>query len=175
MSRILIVYATTDGHTRRISERIAERIGASGYTATLQSVADATDPAAHDAVIAGASVRYGKHSPAMREFLNRHAGALEGRPTAFFSVNLVARKPDRRTVESNESVRKFVESLNFKPTRIEIFPGKLDYPRYKFFERLMIRLIMKMTGGPTDGKAVVDYTNWDEVDRFADSMVKLIH
>ncbi|RFF26962.1 MULTISPECIES: menaquinone-dependent protoporphyrinogen IX dehydrogenase [unclassified Wenzhouxiangella] len=174
MSTILIVYATTDGHTRLICERMSERIRAAGHGVTLQAVSDAGsfDPSTHDAVIAGASIRYGKHDPSMREFLNGNADRFGDCPVAFFSVNLVARKPEKRTVEGNQYVRKFLESLTFEPAPIEIFAGKLDYPRYKFFDRFMIRLIMKMTGGPTDPSTVVDYTDWERVDRFADTVME---
>ena len=48
-----------------------------------------------------------------------------------------------------------------------MFAGKLDYPRYGFFDRQMIRLIMWMTKGPTDPKAVVEFTDWAKVDAFA--------
>ncbi|MFW5927356.1 MAG: flavodoxin domain-containing protein, partial [Wenzhouxiangella sp.] len=117
MSTILIVYATTDGHTGRISERMGERVRANGREARVVPVAEAgsVDPADFDAVIAGASVRYGKHDRSMRDFLNGHAGRFEGRPVAFFSVNLVARKPEKRTVEGNQYVRKFLDSLSFEP------------------------------------------------------------
>jgi menaquinone-dependent protoporphyrinogen oxidase len=48
-----------------------------------------------------------------------------------------------------------------------VFAGKLDYPRYRWFDRQMIRLIMALTGGPTDPTTVVDYTDWAAVDGFA--------
>lgn len=41
-----------------------------------------------------------------------------------------------------------------------------DYPRYRPFDRFMIRLIMWMTKGPTDPATVVDYTDWKEVEAF---------
>jgi menaquinone-dependent protoporphyrinogen oxidase len=31
-----------------------------------------------------------------------------------------------------------------------VFAGALRYPRYRWYDRFMIRLIMKMTGGETD-------------------------
>jgi menaquinone-dependent protoporphyrinogen oxidase len=172
MQNILIVYATTDGHTRKICDRMHERLRSTGSEVRLVDIADAGshDPARFARIVVGGSVRYGKHDARLLEFMRRHAALLQERHCSFFSVNLVARKPEKRTIEGNNYVRKFLEALPFRPEQVEIIAGKLDYPRYGFIDRLMIRLIMKMTGGPTDPKAVVDYTDWDEVDRFADSL-----
>ena len=48
-----------------------------------------------------------------------------------------------------------------------LFGGELDYQRYGLFNRYVIRLIMKINGGPTDLNTKVEFTNWDEVNRFA--------
>jgi menaquinone-dependent protoporphyrinogen oxidase len=42
----------------------------------------------------------------------------------------------------------------------------LDYPRYGFWDRLVIRVIMLLTRGPTDPRAVVEFTDWSKVDAF---------
>lgn len=56
---------------------------------------------------------------------------------------------------------------------VAVFAGKLDYPRYGFWDRQMIRLIMWMTGGPTDPHAVVDYTDWQQVEAFGQAVAAL--
>ncbi|MDT8409940.1 MAG: menaquinone-dependent protoporphyrinogen IX dehydrogenase [Wenzhouxiangellaceae bacterium] len=176
MKNILIIYATTDGHTEKICRRMAERIDASHQRAEMRSIADAEsiDPSAFDAVAVGGSVRYGKHHPGITAFLEDHAATLGRMPNAFFSVNLVARKPEKRNSEDparNPHVGKFLKQLEFKPAHVEIIAGKLDYPSYRLLDRIMIQLIMKMTQGPTDKTTVKDYTDWDQVDRFADWLV----
>ncbi|MGC9492492.1 flavodoxin domain-containing protein, partial [Vibrio genomosp. F10] len=47
------------------------------------------------------------------------------------------------------------------------FAGALYYPRYKWIDRVMIRFIMKLTGGETDTTKEVEYTNWSKVSIFA--------
>lgn len=176
MPNTLIVYATTDGQTRKISERIQQTLRASGLETTLADVhkASALDPAGFDGVIAGASVRYGKHDSAMARFLDDNRDAITRVPNAFFSVNLIARKPEKRNLEGNKYLRKFLERLSFQPMHVEIIAGKLDYPSYRFIDRIMIRMIMKVTGGPTDGTSVIEYTDWDQVDEFARRMAAAI-
>lgn len=174
MPETLIVYATTDGHTRTIGERIQAIMRRHGHEAALVDVAQAEtlDAGRFDCVIAGASVRYGKHDPRMARFLDAHSDWLSRIPSAFFSVNLTARKPEKRSPGDNAYVRKLLDGLSFQPDHIEVFAGRLDYPSYGFLDRLMIQLIMKMTGGPTDRNAVIDYTDWEQVDRFADRMLR---
>lgn len=91
----------------------------------------------------------------------------------FFSVNLVARKPDRDRVETNTYVQRFLKRIDWRPDAVAIFAGKLNYPIYSFWDRQVIRLIMWMTNGPTNPDAVVDYTDWDRVEAFARDLVSL--
>ena len=44
--------------------------------------------------------------------------------------------------------------------------GKLDYKKYPFFDRIMIRFIMWMTKGPTNTNTEIEYTNWNRVTKF---------
>jgi menaquinone-dependent protoporphyrinogen oxidase len=87
-------------------------------------------------------------------------------PSAFFSVNVVARKPEKNQPESNPYVQKFLKQASWQPKKMAVFAGKINYPIYTFWDRQIIRLIMWMTGGPTDPKSVVDFTDWNKVDDF---------
>ncbi len=67
-------------------------------------------------------------------------------PSAFFAVNLTARKPEKRSPQTNAYTRKFLLSSPWQPKQCAVFAGALRYPRYRWFDRVMIRFIMKMTG-----------------------------
>jgi menaquinone-dependent protoporphyrinogen oxidase len=92
--RTLLAYSTTDGHTRRICERLRDALLAAGQGAELATIAEAgqLDLAAYDRIVVGASNRYGRHKPEVAAFAEAHRAALQGRPNAFFSVNIIARK-----------------------------------------------------------------------------------
>jgi len=169
LATILFVFSTVDGHTREICERLAAQVQHAGHTASLGELRADTEPdlAGSDRVVIGASIRYGRHRPEVARFMKRHREALESRHAVFFSVNVVARKPNRRDAHTNPYVRKFLRSLGWQPAEIAIFAGKIDYPRYGFFDRTMIRLIMYVTGGPTDPTSTTDFTDWDAVDALA--------
>ena len=169
MARICIVYASTDGHTRKICERLRESIEARGTQVELVCIQTvrAEDLPEFDKIVVGASIRYGRHSPRVVEFVNSNAQALHAKPSAFFSVNLVARKPQKNRPETNPYVRKFLQRSRWRPQELDLFAGKLDYPRYGAADRLMIRVIMWLTHGPVDPRAVVEFTDWSRVEAFA--------
>ena len=166
--RILIVYSTTDGHTRRICERLQRIAEGQGHRVTLADLeaGASPEPDRYDKVVIGARIRHGRHSPRVAEFVDRHRNVLEAKPSAFFSVNIVARKPEKSRPESNPYVRKFLRQVSWRPTEAAVFAGKLDYPRYDFWDRAIIRFIMWLTRGPTDPNTVVEFTDWQQVDAF---------
>lgn len=169
MSNILIVYSTVDGHTRHISEHLAGLLRTSGHEAQLLSVVDVSSDelADCDKVIIGASIRYGNYRPELEEFVREKAALLGSKPSAFFSVNLVARKPGRDTPATNPYISKLLNRTTWRPDVIGIFAGKLDYSRYRPIDRYMVRLIMWLMGGPKQTGVVQEYTNWDRVSEFA--------
>lgn len=169
MPRTLIACSTVDGHTLKICERIKAALERAGHDCTLAMLSASAAPAVagFDTVVVGASIRYGKHRPEVAAFLRAHRAALEDGRCAFFSVNVVARKPGKDTPEGNQYVRELVREIGWRPALLGVFAGKLDYPRYTFMDRNVIRFIMLMTDGPTDPKAVVDFTHWPSVDAFA--------
>jgi menaquinone-dependent protoporphyrinogen oxidase len=168
MSNILIIYATTDGQTRKISQRLQQVVEQHGHQVTVVPIEDASrlDLASFDKIVIGASIRYGKHSPLITGFIEKNRALLESRPNAFFSVNVVARKAEKNRPEANPYLQKFLRRISWHPRELAVFAGKIDYPSYRPIDRFMIRLIMWMTKGPTDPAAVIEFTDWQQVDSF---------
>lgn len=169
MINCLLIYSTTDGHTREICERLVTLLAEHQHRVTLRDVeqAEDIDPHSFDKIIVGASIRYGHHAKSVYRFIADNAAALAQKPNAFFSVNLVARKTGKRSAETNPYVRKFLRQIPWKPDLVDVFAGKLDYPRYHFWDRQIIRMIMWITKGPTDPITVMDFTDWSQVAEFA--------
>jgi menaquinone-dependent protoporphyrinogen oxidase len=168
MARILIIYSTTDGHTRKICRHLRQVIEQQDHQVTLMSIDDKpnVDLESFDKIVIGASIRYGKHSKQVYEYIKRNAQILDSRPNAFFSVNVVARKPEKNQPETNPYLKKFLKQISWQPKEVAVFAGKIDYQMYNFRDRQIIRLIMWMTKGPTDPETVVEFTNWKQVERF---------
>ena len=125
MADNLIIYSTVDGHTREICERLRGIGEQGGHAVTTEELVPGSDfdLEPFDRIVIGASIRYGKHRPEVARFIDENRGFLESRPSAFFSVNAVARKPEKRTPETNPYVRKFLKSITWRPETIGIFAG----------------------------------------------------
>ena len=167
-TKIGILYSTVDGQTLKICNEIKEVLVEKGNTVELFSIEDFDKKVMDfDKFVIGASIRYGKHNSKIIDFINEHKQELESTENAFFSVNLVARKPEKASPETNPYFIKFLQTIDWIPNKSAVFAGKLDYQKYPFTDRLMIQLIMWMTNGPTNSKTKIEYTDWDKVKEFA--------
>ena len=168
MSSFLIIYSSTDGHTKKICERITNFLN-DGNLVKLLSLEDATkiDLSNFEKIIIGASIRYGKHSKELYKFINLKKNILDQKKSAFFSVNVVARKSEKNTAETNPYINKFLKISKWKPNKISVFAGKVDYPNYSFFDKYIIKFIMFITKGPTDTSQSYEFTDWSKVDDFS--------
>lgn len=171
--KILIIYSTVDGHTLAICHRIQALLQPHGHQVSLEPLAAITQPSgtlnlqSFDKIVIGASIRYGKHRPELVAFLKRAGAIIGSRPNAFFTVNLVARKPEKNRPDTNPYLIKLLKNLSWRPAHLAVFAGKIDYPRYGFFDRQIIRFIMWLTDGPTGSHDVIDFTDWSQVEAFA--------
>ena len=109
----------------------------------------------------------GKHSKELYKFINLNKNILDQKKSAFFSVNVVARKPEKNTAETNPYINKFLKISKWKPNKISVFAGKVDYPNYNFFDKYIIKFIMFITKGPTDTSRSYEFTDWSKVDDFS--------
>jgi len=168
MTNFLIIYSTTSGHTKIICERIKNFLK-DGNLVELLSLEDAkkVDLSNFEKIIIGASIRYGKHSKELYKFINLNKNILDQKKSAFFSVNVVARKPEKNTAETNPYINKFLKISKWKPNKISVFAGKVDYPKYNYFDKYIIKFIMFITKGPTDTSRSYEFTDWSKVDDFS--------
>lgn len=115
-----------------------------------------------------ASIAVGKYQAYIREFVKRHRDALGERTTAFLSVNGAALESDPGwQAEARGYVEAFQRETGWRPRWTATFSGALRYPRYGRILRLVMRLISRQQGGPTDTTWEFEFTDWDAVDRFA--------
>ncbi len=168
MAKVLILYSTTDGHTVEICKRMASVIEEGGNTVEMVDLKDGPSLADYtfDKIVIGASIRYGKHQKTVYDFIRENKESLERMPNALFSVNVVARKPEKNTPETNPYLQKFLGQIDWVPQNLGVFAGKIDYPALGPFDRTMIRFILWMGKGPTDTTGTYEFTDWDEVEAF---------
>ena len=67
----------------------------------------------------------------------------------------------------------FLSKIKWKPQLSAVFAGKLDYSLYGRFDAFMIRLIMRMTDGPLETPEPIEFTDWEQVKKFAEEVGKI--
>src|SRR6476469_6081287 len=97
MSRILVLYGTTDGHTAKVARFLGHTLRAGGVLADVIDASTAGPyPDAYDAVIVAASVHAGGYQRTVRRWVHDHATVLNAKPTAFVSVCLGVLQPEAK-------------------------------------------------------------------------------
>ncbi|WP_047049474.1 menaquinone-dependent protoporphyrinogen IX dehydrogenase [Vibrio mexicanus] len=173
--KALLLYSSREGQTKKILEFIDKEL--SDYQCDLVDLHQITavDWDSYDKVLIGASIRYGHLNKLLYKFISANLSQLQSNKVAFFCVNLTARKEDqgKDTPEGSAYIKTFLKKSPWQPPLIGVFAGALYYPRYKWFDRVMIRFIMSMTGGETDTTKEVEYTNWEKVSLFAKKFAQM--
>ena len=164
MVRTLVVYGTTDGHTRKIAFALAEALRAERCSVHVAEAArgyGALTPAGYDGVIVAASVHGGQYQRAVVRWVRAHAAALNRVPSAFVSVSLgvLDRRPDaQRAVD--ETMQRLYSQSGWYPTVTKAVAGALLYTRYGWLKRWIMRRIVRKAGGDVDTTRDYEYTDW---------------
>lgn len=171
MTHILIVYGTTDGHTRKIAQVLAENLRATLCSVDLLDAAGTLwrlSPEGYDGVIVAASVHIGDYQRAVGRWIRMYAPLLNALPTAFLSVCLaVLQKEIAPRQEILRIMRRFLERGGWRPTITKMVAGALPYTRYGWLKRLMMKRIAAKAGGDTDTTRDFEYTDWNELRSFS--------
>ena len=167
--KILIAFATGDGQTGRIAQRIFDVFLAAGHAPLLANLLTGQpDVPAFEAALVAAPVRFGKHHRAALDFCSRNREALFSRPAALVSVSLSAARarPGARR-EVAKALSHFVKTTAWVPPRIFPVAGALLYTRYSPFLRRVMRFFARLADRETDASRDYEYTDWPAVDAFA--------
>lgn len=165
--------AQTTSKEAIIQENTAHKVQLMRFGDFVEQADVAGQLAQYDTLIIGASIRYGKHREYVRQFVETYKTQLAQLNTAFFSVNLVARKPNKNTADTNSYICKFLAQTQWQPDIADVFAGKLDYASYRLVDKLIIKFIMWLTKGETSSDEPIVYTDWDRVESFAKKVVRL--
>ena len=165
MKKSLLTYSTVDGQTEVICKKISSYYDDEDID--ILPISSSINLDIYRTVVIGASIRYGKYRNEIYDFIETNLDSLNKMDNAFFSVNVVARKPEKSTPETNPYVIKFLNKINWKPKNIGVFAGRIDYPKYKLIDKYAIKFIMWITKGPTDTKKTYEFTDWKAVEDFA--------
>lgn len=169
MQKYLILYSSIDGHTKSICKKISEHIN-KDIVDVFPISDDFINLNEYKTIIIGASIRYGKYRKELYKFISKNKDRLDTKDNAFFSVNAVARKSNKDTPETNPYLIKFLKNIDWVPKKVSVFAGKIEYPKYKFFDKYAIKFIMWVTKGPTNTSETYEFTDWEKVKAFAENL-----
>ena len=180
MRRFLLLFATREGHTRRIADRLAETMASQGFSPEVVDVAHLPPSFSlgnYCGAILAASVHRQKHQAEMRKFVKRHVSELERISTAFVSISLsqagtqdTTLPIERRAQSARDAQRMidtFVADAGWHPSRTRPVAGALMYSKYNFLLRLLMKRIARQAGADTDTSRDHVYTDWKGLDEFA--------
>jgi len=168
MTRILVLYGTTDGQTARIAETVADAMRTQGAEVDLADAATRNPaPDEYGAVVVAASVHAGGYQRPVQRWVQGHAAALRNRATAFVSVCLGVLQHDPVVDRELRTItNQFLTTTGWQPSVIKVVAGALPYTKYNWVKRWMMRRIVRKAGGDTDTSRDYEYTDWDDVRRF---------
>jgi menaquinone-dependent protoporphyrinogen oxidase len=168
VSRILIVYGTTDGYTAKVARFLAGELHGEAAEAT-----SAPDPASYDGVIVAASVHIGDFQKSVRKWVAAHAASLAAKPSAFLAVCLGVLQPEPQVQRDLERiVERFLARTGWRPTETRLVAGAVLYTRYNWLKRWMMKRIAAKAGGSTDTSRDHEYTDWADLAQFAQSFAR---
>jgi menaquinone-dependent protoporphyrinogen oxidase len=174
MARILIAYATKEGHTAKIAEHMREALAAGGHDVLVERVEKRPSelPPGLDGVIVGGSIHAAKHLPELVGWVRANRDRLEALPSAFFTVCLTAADDSPESqAETQVVVDRFLEDTGWQAPRTAVFAGRLAWTQYDFFTRQLMKLIVRQHGSKDlDTSRDYDYTDYDTVARFAEEL-----
>jgi menaquinone-dependent protoporphyrinogen oxidase len=170
--KILLVYGTTHGQTRKVAGFLEQRWTRQGHVVQIVDAGDKAaiaDPAGFDAVVVAASIHIGTYQAAVTDFARMHRAALSAKANAFVSISLAAAGADSGDAEGLRlCIARFVSVTGWTPRRVHHVAGALHYTAYHFVKRWAMKYIAYRKGGPTDTSRDHELTDWDDVARFAD-------
>ncbi len=188
MKPVLILYATREGHTHRVADRLARTVkshGLSADTIDAAHVHEGFELGDYGAAIVCASVHGGKHEPEILEFVKRHVPELHEIPTTFVSVSLseagaedTGAPPERRAkaaADVQKMIDLFLKETGWRPTFIRPVAGALVYTKYNFLLRFVMKRIARKAGAGTDTSKDYEYTDWEGLDHFIAELTSAIH
>ena len=172
MAKVLILYGTDEGQTRKITERIAEVIRGKGHEIELvpgNRAPASFSPRGFDAALVGTSIHMGLHQISVRKLVRAHRKAFAQIPSAYFCVCLTVYGNDpQHTSQVERYFKDFVSYTGWQPGKMVAFAGALRYPYYNFIKRFIAKLMARRVGADTDTKGEFEYTDWNAVTRFAE-------
>ena len=183
--RVAVFFATREGHTRKVAEHIAANLRSHGLDVDLNDVRapqSCLEWSQYQSAWVAASVHAGQHERKMhpvrpaapyptrtaercaRLGITSQAGAE--------AVTGTAARREASAADVRRMIDMFARKTEWHPAGILPVAGALAYSRYNLLVRFVMKRIARSQGAPTDTSRDYEFTNWETLDRFVDSLAR---
>ncbi len=180
MRRVLILFASREGQTQKVASRIFAHLKMKGFAVQLIDAADSTamqqiDLGTYDLLVFGASMHAGGLERELVHFVNSHVSRIGTQSRSFFLVLLSAatKDPELKARSLTDARRKMKQQLLVEFDDTEMIAGALAYSKYPLPLKWLMRRIAAKAGEGTDLSRDYEYTDWRQVERYADRLTRL--
>lgn len=169
---IIVLYSSRFGQTLKIAHVLQTQWQQASCNVDLFNIEQTTsiDWNIYDAIVIGASIRYGHYAKAVHHFIENHAQLLNQKPSYFYSVSILAAKPEKSTFETHPYTQKFFANNPWQPKHIAIFAGELAYRKYHIIDKYMMKLVMSFNKNVSSDVQEMEFTDWEKVREFGETV-----
>lgn len=159
--KVLILYATEEGHTGRIARFLEETVVKQGHQAELVDADEPTelDFEDVDALILAAPVHQRRHPRNFEALLTAFSGQINKIKTLFASVSLSAAFPEGLE-EAGEYVTEMKMRVGLEPDEELLVAGAVRTSHYDYFAMQVVRHVVLRDRDFDPGSGEHVFTDW---------------
>lgn len=170
MARVLVAYASKEGHTEHIAHHVARKLEDLRQVTRLINLTSHEGEAGaddYDASIIAGSIHRGGFAAELTSFLMRHGPAIRAHPSAFLTVSLSAASHDADELAGlAEIADRFLFEAGWQPDFVEHVAGAVHDRQLNLIEKVVMHSVVRQHGQELEGSGNTDFTDWRQVDRF---------
>jgi menaquinone-dependent protoporphyrinogen oxidase len=147
--RVLILFSTTEGHTRKLAQFAAAQLTRRGHEVLVHDAVQPNLPdlTGFDAAFLFASVHVGHYQHSFIEAVRKNHDALNAMPSALVSVSLSATGDNPSDlVGLRDCVERLERNTLWHPGAVHHAAGAMLFSAYGFFTKLAIKFIARRRG-----------------------------
>jgi len=169
--QVLVGFATAQGSTQGIAQRIAQGLSRRGLVVDLRSMGDVAEVSCYDAAVLGSAVHGGLWLAEGSDFVEHHAAVLRARPVWLFSVSTVG---DEESMFPPRVTKRF-RAMRGEPKEIAALRTAIGARGHRNFAGVIApsdwpptgRAFFRLVGGRYG-----DHRNWPAIDAWACSIAE---
>lgn len=161
--KIVVLFETGEGQTRKIADFIADQTRQAGHDVTLVDTSDKLvqfPVGSADKVILAAPVHERRHPRNFEVAVSAATQELAKRPTLMISVSLKAAFPEGLE-EAQDYLTEMEMRTGFEPTQEALVAGAVRTDSYDYYQRQIVEYVA-LEGHETELRdGVREFTDWD--------------